>query len=125
MTTALNRTRTTDDMRAILAFGLATLDAENIEPYNVEAVSRGRLLRIYLQAEDDEGIEQGKRLFAALGGHRHIERRHGKTWSIYSSTWSEYAQRDYGGANIDFGGRMTEVQINCSMTEDVDLPAAT
>lgn len=121
--TTLTATRT-DDMRAVLAFALDACDGEGIEPYNVEAASRGNVLRIYLDTHDDAGIEEGQRLFAALGGHRHIVNRHGKTWAIYSSEWNEWAKKDFGAANVAFAGRLIEVQVACGMTEDADAPTA-
>jgi len=122
MTTTTTSSRTTDDMRALVAFALNTCDAENVSPYNVDAASRGQTLRIYLDTNDDAGIEEGRRLFAALGGHRNIEKRHGRTWAIWSSEWNEWAKKEFGAANVAFAGRLVEVQVVCSMTEDIDAP---
>ncbi|MFL6096617.1 MAG: hypothetical protein ACJ71Y_14285, partial [Blastococcus sp.] len=80
------------------------------------AAAGGEYLRIYLKDHDAE--EAGRRLFAALGGHRCKETRQEKTWTVFSSERSEWAKppQDYARANIPFGDRLREVRIICTTT---------
>src|SRR4051812_36338830 len=109
MTTAIARPTTTSLMRETLAFALDTLDALDLEPWLVEAMSDGEYLRIYLKDHDAQDV--GRRLFAALGGHRCKETQQERTWSIFSSDLSEWATppQDYARANVPLGDRMIEV----------------
>jgi hypothetical protein len=80
------------------------------------AAAGGDYLRIYLKDHDAE--EAGRRLFAALGGHRCRESRQEKTWTVFSSERSEWAKppQGYARANIPFGDRLLEVHIICTTT---------
>jgi hypothetical protein len=111
---------TTDRMRETLAFALNALDAEGLEPYMVEAMSGGERLSIYLADPDSQ--DAGRRLFAALGGHRCKERQKDKTWSIFSSGASEWNPgQEFARPNVPLGDRMIEVAITCSVTPDPDV----
>lgn len=114
MTTIADISTTTDRMRETLSLALNTLDQLGMEPWSVECLSGGEYLRIYLADHDAE--DAGRRLFAALGGHRCTESRQEKNWAIFSSGLSEWANppQDYARANIPFGDRMIEVHIICT-----------
>jgi hypothetical protein len=107
--------------RDLLAFGLATAEAQSIPLYTIEASSLGSL-RLWIEDNDDRAAVD--RLAAALGVTDPLARDNpGSTYTVSSRArpwpWEPAGTRlDHTGWSVPFAGALIEVTVTCSLSKE-------